>query len=328
MSSTPNTTPPERQELDATLRPHTFEEYVGQDQAKKNVIISIEAARMRGDMPEHFLFYGPPGIGKTTLAHLIAHTLQKNIRVTSGVAIERAGDLAAVLTNLEDNDILFIDEIHRLPKKVEELLYPALESGSLDIILGKGPSARTVQLPLPRFTLIGATTHIAAVSSPLRSRFGGGIHGLELYTKEEIAHILRRSASILNVTADDDVFEHIAIRSRRTPRTANFLLKRFRDYGTVLEKPLTKDLFCEACDLFGIDALGLSKEDRKYLSILHTTFRGGPAGIRGLASALHEDPETLEDLYEPYLVELGFVERTPRGRILTERGYSHLGIEK
>jgi Holliday junction DNA helicase RuvB len=324
MSSTPNTPPPERRELDAALRPHTFDEYVGQEQVKRNVIISVEAARMRGDMPEHFLFYGPPGIGKTTLAHLIATSLEKNVRVTSGVAIERAGDLAAVLTNLEEEDILFIDEIHRLPKKVEELLYPALESGSLDIILGKGPSARTVQLSLPRFTLIGATTHIAAVSAPLRSRFGGGIHGLELYTEEDIARIIRRSADILGVVADDDVFSRIASRSRRTPRTANFLLKRFRDYGTVHQKPLSSNLFDEACILFGIDATGLSKEDRKYLSTLETTFRGGPAGMRALASALHEDPETLEELYEPYLVEVGFVERTPRGRVLTDQGRIHL----
>ena len=320
-SDTPSTTPPA---LDAALRPSHWDEYVGQKQIKANVRIAIDAAKKRGGMPEHILFYGPPGVGKTTLAHLVATTLESPLKSTSGVAIERAGDLAAILTNLEPNTILFIDEIHRLSRKIEELLYPALESGHLDIILGKGPSARTVELSLPPFTLMGATTRIAGLSGPLRSRFGGGIYQLDFYGDEDLRDILRRSASLLGLTAPEDVIESIAAKSRATPRVANALLKRVRDFSEVHGRPLSAELCNEACTLFGIDALGLTKDDRRYLETLSLSFRGGPAGVRALAAALHEDPETIEGVYEPYVLRLGFIERSPRGRILTERGRNYL----
>jgi len=326
MSSTPDNDEEVRVDLDSTLRPNNWKEYVGQEHAKDNLKISIEAAKNRNELPEHLLFYGPPGVGKTTLAHVIGHELGAPVRVTSGVAVERAADLASILTNLEPGDVLFIDEIHQLSKKVEELLYPALEAGRLDIILGKGPSARTVQLELPPFALVGATTRIAQVSSPLRSRFGGGVHQLDLYTDEEIQRIVTRSAKLLKCDLPDDVLELIAKRSRSTPRTANFLLKRFRDYVSVQDKKPDPELFEAACKLFGIDELGLGKDDRRYLTVLIETFRGGPVGSKTLATALGEEVTTLEDLYEPYLIRLGFVERTSRGRVATQRAYKHLGI--
>lgn len=325
MSSTPEQVTGVRSDLDAALRPSTWDEYIGQEHVKENLKIMLEAAQGRNELPEHLLFYGPPGIGKTTLAHVIAKQLNTPVRVTSGVAIERAGDLAAILTNLEPGDLLFIDEIHQLSKKVEELLYPALEAGRLDIILGKGPSARTVQLELPPFALIGATTRIAQVSSPLRSRFGGGVHQLELYTDEEIATILRRSANLLKFSVPDDVLSAIAARSRSTPRAANYLLKRFRDYCSVKDKKPDTGLFEEACTLFSIDNAGLSRDDRRYLTTLLTTFNGGPTGMKTLATALNEEVTTLEDLYEPYLIKLGFIERTPQGRKITEKGREHIG---
>jgi holliday junction DNA helicase RuvB len=313
------------QALDSTLRPSVWDEYVGQGHVKANVKIVLEAAKKRGDMPEHLLFYGPPGVGKTTLAHLVAKTLEAPFKSTSGVAIERAGDLAAILTNLEPGTVLFIDEIHQLSSKIEELLYPALENGTLDIVLGKGPSARTVELALPPFTLVGATTRVAHLSGPLRSRFGGGVYQLDFYTDDDLRAIIARSAKVLSMPIGSDVVDRVASRSRATPRVANALLKRVRDYAQVHEKDLTPETCDEACALFGIDTLGLTKDDRRYLETLRDSFKGGPAGLRALASHLHEDQETIENLYEPYLLRLGFVERSPRGRMLTEKGREYLG---
>lgn len=331
MSSTPQSSPatdsPVRlrdQALDSALRPGKWDDYVGQGHVKANVKVVLQAAKKRGDMPEHLLFYGPPGVGKTTLAHLVAGTLEAPFKSTSGVAIERAGDLAAILTNLEPGTVLFIDEIHQLSNKIEELLYPALENGSLDIVLGKGPSARTVELALPPFTLVGATTRVAQLSGPLRSRFGGGVYQLDFYSEEDVRTIVARSARVLGMDVGPEVVERIASRSRATPRIANALLKRVRDYSQVHEKPLNLETCDEACKLFGIDELGLTKDDRRYLSVLRDSFKGGPAGIRALASALHEDAETLEGVYEPFLLRLNFIERSPRGRMLTESGRKYL----
>lgn len=313
--------------LDRTLRPMTWEEYIGQENIKKNLQILLGAAKERAHSPEHVLFYGPPGLGKTTLAHLICRETGTQMKSTSGPAIERIGDLASILTNLSPGDILFIDEIHRLNKAIEEVLYPAMESGSLDIIIGKGPSARTIQLDLPPFTLLGATTRIAMLSSPLRSRFSGGIFRLEFYNQDEIVEIIKRSAKILGVKLDSKAAKAIAERSRFTPRTANYLLKRARDYAQVHKRELDEVLVREAFNLLGIDERGLNSSDKAILETLANKFGGGPAGLNTLAASLAEEEATIEEFNEPYLMQIGFLERTPRGRILTRHAYEHLGLD-
>ncbi len=313
--------------LDQTLRPSSWSEYVGQENIKKNLHILISAAKERGTPPEHLLFYGPPGLGKTTLAHLIARELKGSLRSTSGPAIERVGDLAALLTNLGEGDILFIDEIHRLPRSIEEVLYPAMESGALNIILGKGPSARTLELPLPPFTLIAATTRVADLSAPLRSRFSGGAFRLEFYSQMDIESIVRRSSKLLGVDIDETGVSEIAKRARATPRTANYLLKRARDYAQLKRVPLSSDAVSAALDLLEIDALGLMPLDRKFLATLIERFSGGPAGVNAIAAALAEEPATLSEVHEPYLLQLALIERTPRGRVATAAAYKHLGKE-
>lgn len=314
--------------LDQTLRPLKWEDYVGQKNIKANLNILLTAAKEREHPPEHLLFYGPPGLGKTTLAHLIANETGAQIRVTSGPAIEKVGDLASILTNLGKGDIFFIDEIHRLNKSIEEVLYPAMESGVLDIIIGKGPSARTIQLDLPSFTLIAATTKIALISSPLRSRFSGGVFRLEFYEEKEIEEIIKRSAKLLNVEIDKEALTEIAKRSRRTPRTANYLLKRSRDYAQVKKTDLNTNIVKEALELLGIDETGLNSSDRALLVAIVEKFNGGPVGLNTLAASLSEEEATIEEYNEPYLMQLGFLERTPRGRQVTELGYSHLGKKK
>lgn len=322
-----NTEPGLETTLDKTLRPGVWDEYVGQETIKKNLQILLGAASERGHPPEHLLFYGPPGLGKTTLAHLIAQELGANIRVTSGPALERVGDVAAILTNLNPGDILFIDEIHRLNKTIEEVLYPALESGTLDIIIGKGPSARTIQLDLPPFTLVAATTRIAMLSGPLRSRFSGGTHRLEFYTTDEVERIIKRSAAILGTDIENEAAREIALRSRATPRTANYLLKRCRDYAQVHKTPFGRDAVDNALELLAIDPAGLGPQDRLLLETLINKFGGGPVGLTTLAAALAEEAATIEDVYEPYLIQQGLIERTPRGRVATEHAYKHLNIE-
>lgn len=312
--------------LDSTLRPASWDEYIGQDSVKNNLHILISAAKERATPPEHVLFYGPPGLGKTTLAHLIARELGGQLRATSGPAIERVGDLAALLTNLGAGDILFIDEIHRLSRSIEEVLYPAMESGALNIILGKGPSARTIDLPLPPFTLVAATTRVADLSAPLRSRFSGGVFRLEFYSEEDIAQIVKRSAKILGVEIDAGGIQEIAKRSRATPRTANYLLKRARDYAQLKRVPLTQESVSESLGMLEVDTLGLTPLDRKLLKILIERFNGGPTGVGALAAALAEEPSTLSEVHEPFLLQLGLLERTPRGRVATALAYAHLGL--
>lgn len=311
--------------LDATLRPNVWKEYIGQQHIKENLRILLSAAKERGQSPEHVLLYGPAGLGKTTLAHLIATELGGTMKITSGPAIEKVGDLAALLTNLSPGDILFIDEIHRLNRAIEEVLYPAMESGRLDIIIGKGPSARTVQLELPPFTLVAATTRMAMLSTPLRSRFSGGTFRLEFYGEDEVLDIVRRSAQILGIEAEEDALKEIAKRSRFTPRTANHLLKRARDFAQVTKEPLSLPVALKAFELLGVDHVGLTSADRKLLSLLIENFGGGPAGLSTLAAALSEDVATIEEVIEPYLMQLGFIERTPRGRTITEKGRAHVG---
>jgi Holliday junction DNA helicase RuvB len=327
MSSTPSTTPfsnGEDQFSDNVLRPQSFDDYVGQEHIKKNLAVLIGAAKERGHNPEHVLFYGPPGLGKTTLAHVIAREVGANIKITSGPSIERVGDLAAILTNLQPGDMLFIDEIHRLNKTIEEVLYPVMETGKLDIMIGKGPSARTVQLDLPPFTLLGATTRFGMLSAPLRSRFSGGAFRLEFYTPEEIGTILNRSASILGINLPSHAMESIAARSRQTPRIANYLLRRIRDYAQMHKSDINEDAVVKAFDMLGLDEHGLGAQDIAIMKTIVEKFNNGPVGIKNLAAALGEDEGTIEDVIEPYLIQLGFLERTPRGRTLTEQGKDYL----
>ncbi|MFP4022240.1 MAG: Holliday junction branch migration DNA helicase RuvB [Candidatus Paceibacterota bacterium] len=312
--------------LDKALRPKNWEDYVGQESIKENLEILIKAAKEREQSPEHILFYGPPGLGKTTLTHLIAKETGSQMKITSGPAIEKVGDLASVITNLSPNDVLFIDEVHRLNKSVEEVLYPAMESGSLDIILGKGPSARTIQLELPPFTLIAATTKISLISSPLRSRFSGGVFRLEFYKEEEIGEILKRSANMLGVEINENTVLDIARRSRFTPRSANYLLKRCRDYAQVHKKnSIDKSVAENVFSLLGIDGVGLTQADRLMLEVVIANFNGGPVGLNTIAASLCEEKGTLEEYNEPYLIQIGFLERTPRGRVVTQKAYQHLG---
>ncbi|PJE73831.1 MAG: Holliday junction branch migration DNA helicase RuvB, partial [Candidatus Taylorbacteria bacterium CG10_big_fil_rev_8_21_14_0_10_41_48] len=319
------TTPPTNERyLDTTLRPDSWENYVGQENIKSNLKILLSAAKERSHPPEHLLFYGPPGLGKTTLAHLIAHEINAQVRATSGPVIEKVGDLASILTNLSPGDILFIDEIHRLNKSIEEILYPAMESGALDIIVGKGPSARTIQLELPPFTLIAATTRIALLSAPLRSRFSGGTFRLEYYSEKEIQRIITRSAQLLDVPIDESGSFEIARRSRSTPRIANYLLKRCRDFAQIKKTALTQDAVSKALHLLSIDALGLSQSDRTLLDTVITKFNGGPVGLGTIAAAMSEEQATIEEVYEPFLIQLGLLERTPKGRMITPAGYEHL----
>jgi Holliday junction DNA helicase RuvB len=314
--------------LDTTLRPAVWDEYIGQKTIKENLKVLLRAAAERKHPPEHILFYGPPGLGKTTLAHLIAKETASQLKATSGPAIEKIGDLASVLTNLAPGDILFIDEIHRLNKSIEEVLYPAMESGSLDIIIGKGPSARTIQLELPPFTLIAATTRIAMLSAPLRSRFSGGTFRLEFYTDKEIQQIIHRSAKLLKLDVDANSSEKIAKRSRFTPRTANFLLKRVRDLAQVEKVPVSVEIVDKAISMLGIDELGLTQTDRDILRTLIDKFAGGPVGLNTLAASLAEEEATIEEVNEPYLLQLGLIERTPRGRKATDKAWAHLNIKK
>ncbi len=318
---------PEDQTLDQALRPTNWDEYIGQEKVKTNLKILIEAAKRRSEPADHLLLYGPAGLGKTTLAYIIAREMGANIRITSGPAIEKVGDLASILTNLSANDILFIDEAHRLNKTVEEILYPAMENRMLHIIIGKGPSARTLQLALPPFSLIAATTRAALLSNPLRSRFGATFR-LDFYGIEDIENILRRSAGLMNLKTDVDALRLIAASSRYTPRVANRLLKRVRDYAEVEgQGAITAEITVKALNLLEVDHLGLESADRRIIEAIIKKFNGGPVGLQALAAATSEELDTIEDVYEPYLLQLGFIQRTARGRVATRLAYEHLGLK-
>ena len=313
--------------LENSLRTKTLDEYIGQDKIKENMKIYIEAAKKRGEPLDHVLLYGPPGLGKTTLSNIISNEMNSNIKITSGPAIEKPGDLAALLTNLSEFDVLFIDEIHRLSKSVEEILYPALEDYTLDIIIGKGPSARSIRLDLPKFTLIGATTKAGSLTTPLRDRFGI-VHRLELYSEADLAKIVKRSAGILEVQIDEKAAIEIAKRSRGTPRIANRLLKRVRDYAAVLgDGDIDLKITKLALNKLEIDELGLDEIDRKLLDTMIVQYGGRPVGIEALAATIGEEVDTLEDVYEPYLIQIGYVSRTPRGRIVLPPAYKHMGYD-
>lgn len=315
-------------DIENSLRPKTLEDYIGQDKVKENLAVYIEAARTRGEALDHVLLYGPPGLGKTTLAGIIANEMGVNIRVTSGPAIEKQGDLAALLTNLQEGDVLFIDEIHRLNRSVEEVLYPAMEDRALDIIIGKGPSARSIRLDLPNFTLVGATTRAGQLSAPLRDRFGV-ILRLELYTDEQLATIVKRSAGILNIPIEQDGALQIASRSRGTPRIANRLLKRSRDFAQVkYDGVINAEAAADALSRMEIDQLGLDGIDRRLLTTMINNYNGGPVGLETIAAAIGEEAVTIEDVYEPYLMQIGFLSRTPRGRCVTPAAYRHLGFQQ
>ena len=323
----PNMIAGESEENDYSLRPKTLSEYIGQEKVKENLAIYIEAAKKRGDALDHVLLYGPPGLGKTTLSAIIAHEMGVNIRITSGPAIEKPGDLAALLTNLQPGDVLFIDEIHRLSRAIEEVLYPALEDFAIDIIIGKGPAARSIRIDLPKFTLIGATTRAGQLTSPLRDRFGV-IQRLELYSTDELCRIIQRSAVILGVACDKDGAYEMASRSRGTPRIANRLLKRVRDFADVMGNGvITKKIAKIALDRMEIDELGLDSLDKRMLTMIIKGYNGGPVGLETLASAIGEEAVTLEDVYEPYLLQQGYLTRTPRGRCVTRKAYEHLGLK-
>lgn len=313
--------------IDSSLRPKDLSSYIGQENIKRNLSISMKAAKKRKDVIEHILLYGPPGLGKTTLANIIANEMGVNIKITAGPVLEKAGDLAAILTNLEEGDILFIDEIHRLNKVVEEILYPAMEDYALDIIVGKGPSAKTIRIDLPKITIIGATTRISLISSPLRDRFGN-VFRLSFYDDNEIKQIVKRSAGILNIDIDEDGAMEIAKRSRKTPRIANRLLKRVRDFVCVADKDkITKLEAKQALDSLEVDELGLDHSDRFILETIIEKFKGGPVGLNTLSAATSEEMATIEDVYEPFLIQIGFLQRTSRGRIVTENAYKHLGFK-